>query len=145
MIKMQWDWPGFSQQLKDINQNTVRRTRTLFDNTKGEVRRSIRDGSALTGSPGQAVDTGFLRDSWKDSSEGWVWQYSTPARYARLIEEGMASAPDRAPYIDYEGVDRPGSGTRNPSKPAASHAHSRKLTMGAWRKIVDHTLKRMAT
>lgn len=55
-----------------------------------EAHQSIQSGSALTGAPGQPIDTGNLRNSWQvefPTPDSAI--IGTPVEYARPIEDGV--------------------------------------------------------
>lgn len=55
-----------------------------------EAHRSIQSGSEITGSPGQPVDTGNLRNSWQLTREtDSLITIDTPVEYAQPIEDGV--------------------------------------------------------
>lgn len=85
-----------------------------------EVQESVVHGSALTGAPGQPVDTGFLRSSWVASivAQG-VQEISTNVAYAEFIEDG---GNDLAAFT---------------LRSEVGGWHSVKLTEAAWLDIVD--------
>lgn len=62
---------------------------SVFVGTATEALRSIKEGSELTGAPGQPVDTGNLRNSWllefPDQDHATI---STNVIYAEAIEDG---------------------------------------------------------
>lgn len=80
----------FSNDLKVFADKVVDRQRRIFVGTVSDVHSSVTDGSAVTGAPGQPVDTGFLKGSWQPSfPEQWVGEVATNAAYAEAIEEGQ--------------------------------------------------------
>lgn len=65
------------------------RNRDVFLNTVVAVQSSIVEGSAVTGAPGQPVDTGNLRASWRTEFEAAdVAAITTNVAYAPPIEDG---------------------------------------------------------
>ena len=108
-----------------------------------ELQRSVVEGSEITGAPGQPVDTGFLWSSWIGHfTDPWRWLLTTPASYARVIEENMREA------FDPKGVDRPKEmvsqgGTNRKGPSTRGGHHSVKLTRGGWQKIVDAVARRV--
>lgn len=61
------------------------RKQAIFVGTATEALRSIVEGSALTGAPGQLVDSGNLKASWN---------LSFPSRDEALIVTNVVYAPD---------------------------------------------------
>ena len=56
---------SFGSDLTLFAQKVEGRQRALFVGCVNAVQESIVDGSAVTGAPGQPVDTGNLRASWQ--------------------------------------------------------------------------------
>lgn len=83
------------------------------------IKDSIAEGSAVTGSPGQPVDTGFLRASWQvEVSPGARSAIvGTNVAYAPVIEYGMREAYDR-------------SGVARPKAPEGASRRAIKSTVG---------------
>jgi len=81
---------SFGDDMAKFAAKVVDRQRRIFVNVVSDVRESITDGSAITGAPGQPVDTGYLKGSWQESfPETWVGVVETNAAYAPAIEEGQ--------------------------------------------------------
>lgn len=84
------------------------------------LHQSVTEGSAVTGAPGQPVDTGFLKNSWQyefapDFATATI---GTNVGYAPVIEYGVRSKYDDA-------------GARNPIKPVGGASRrSIKSTVG---------------
>lgn len=53
---------------------------------------SIKEGSPVTGAPGQPVDTGFLRNSWIIEPGRVQHVIRTNAEYAPRIEDGISES-----------------------------------------------------
>lgn len=65
-------------------------TKDVFVNVVAATKDSITDGSAVTGSPGQPVETGYLKGSWQPEFESdTVALISTNVAYAPVIEDGV--------------------------------------------------------
>ncbi len=78
------DIKGFTVKLEAKNQE-------LFANIVSATKESIVNGSPVTGSPGQPVDTANLRNSWTEGFESEsVATISTNVEYAPYVEEGLA-------------------------------------------------------
>lgn len=66
------------------------RTRRIVGQAVSLAWRSIVVGSAITGAPGQPVDTGALKASWMIEWAGsWVATITSTLIYAALIEAGI--------------------------------------------------------
>lgn len=80
---------SFASDLARFNQKQRALAQALFANVVIAVGDSIREGSTVTGSPGQPVDTGHLKASWHT-----VFESATRAAvitntvYAQAIEDG---------------------------------------------------------
>ena len=69
------------------------REQAVFVNTVAAIQDSIQHGSAVTGAPGQPVDTGNLLDSWHTVFESnTVATISTNVEYAPVIEDNTRGA-----------------------------------------------------
>jgi len=111
---------SFQQALDQFTRDARQRVSDCVQYAFEEVNRSVVFGSALTGAPGQPVDTGFLRSSWlaEDVAPG-VRQISTNVVYAPFIEDG---GNDLAAFT---------------LRSEVGGFHSVKLTESAWPAIVD--------
>lgn len=89
---------------------------------------SIVEGSALTGAPGQRVDTSFLKSSWQNIPIGpHLRLLATPVAYAPIFEG--------QPY-DPRGTQRPGGMiSRGPSQVGLADFSVLKTRL-AWERIV---------
>ena len=113
---------GFIADINKFVKKTERRAKDVFVGSTVEVRRSIVEGSELTGAPGQPVDTGTLKASWVDNFiSPTEWQIETNIEYAPGIEDGV------------------GITIRSP----VGGSHSVALTTAGWQRIVDHVNKRV--
>lgn len=127
------------------------RTRDVVTASALKAHESIVAGSALTGAPGQPVDTGYLRSSWivafnaapsyppepPQSTTGRT--DATPPNPAapqgevgRSLSATITTNVEYAPYIE-EGVRATRSAVGGPG--------SVKLTRAAWARIVDTAAK----
>lgn len=79
---------SFADDLNRFNAKQQRLTRTLFVNVASATHGSIQSGSAVTGAPGQPVQTGNLRISWQLVFNVVKALIMTNTIYARVIEEG---------------------------------------------------------
>lgn len=81
---------SFREDWARASQRALARQRAVFVNTASHAYESIVNGSAITGAPGQPVDTGFLRASWqlvfvdKDTA-----RISTSCAYAPFVEDNV--------------------------------------------------------
>lgn len=79
----------FNAQIASWIKKVDGRTKELFVRTANHVKESIVAGDPLTGSPGQPVDTGNLRNSWQLQFESPRRALiSTNVEYAPYIEDG---------------------------------------------------------
>lgn len=113
----------FRRQLARFNRIVDQKLLNVFLLCTQEIKRSVVEGSPLTGAPGQPVDTGNLRASWIDEFRGpLVWQLTTSVVYAPFIEAG---ANDRGPFTLQSQV---------------GGFHSVKLTAAGWDRIVAYAV-----
>ena len=90
----------------------------LMASTTREVKRSVVEGSEITGAAGQPVDTGHLRASYHDEFESPTeWVLGTNADYAEEIENNERGAQLRSEVGGF---------------------HSIAKTRSGWQDIVDH-------
>lgn len=106
----------------DIDRFTVKLTEAIpariMPAVASELYASIVDGSPLTGSPGQPVDTGNLRTSW---------QVEFPAADTARITTNV----EYAPYVE-DGINRWGAVQYHNHGP-----HSVKLTLAGAQQVVN--------
>lgn len=100
-----------------------RKTTTLGDLLAEEVLVSIRDGSTVTGAPGQPVASGALKKSWKKTRRGHIYRIGSTLFYAPYAEEGMT--PKGGAFVQRSAVGGP---------------HSVKLTRAGIQKLADNIL-----
>jgi hypothetical protein len=116
---------SFRQQLQAQLRSAQQRVDDTVFIAVSEVRRSIVQGSTLTGSPGQPVDTGTLRKSWTQRRESpRTWLVSTPVPYSAFIEAGGNS---RGRFV---------------LRSVVGGFHSVALTRTGWDKIVEYARER---
>ena len=126
---------SFADDLKRFAVKTQGKSNALFTNVASGVKESIVNGSAVTGAPGQPVDTGNLRDSWQLTFESKQSALvSTNIAYAPVIEDNLRSSfnprgeqPERKPG-------------RKSIKSIVGGSHSVKLTVGAFDRLVESKL-----
>lgn len=112
----------FSDDLKRFTVKVESRYNTVFPAIVDLAHDSIQNGSAITGSPGQQVDTGALKASWQKQFESpLVALISTNKEYAIQEEEGVTE-----------------SGTPIVQKSQVGGPHSTKLTVANFDRIVAH-------
>ena len=96
---------SFTGDLLRFNLKVNARARTVFTNVAAATKFSVTDGSAITGAPGQPVDTGNLKGSWQLTFPGpWradimatgVAPDGTPVGYASVIEHNLRGATLRS-------------------------------------------------
>jgi hypothetical protein len=82
---------SFADQVRSFSVKVEGVARDVFVNTVTATAESITDGSALTGAPGQPVDTGALKASWQTVFESPTSAViGTNLVYAPLIEDGIS-------------------------------------------------------
>ena len=134
---------AFRDQLHTFVEHVEGRTQAVFVGVTTEVQQAIVNGSALTGAPGQPVDTGFLKSSWIGAFiTPTSWQLTTNVAYAPVIEEGVRAAYDAEgatpPAVFLDGLPKgPRGGTKH-VKSTVGGQGSVKLTRAAFQRIVDH-------
>ena len=126
---------SFGDEIHAFTVSMQAKTETAFANACALTLGSIQDGSAITGAPGQPVDTGTLKASWllefQDKDHATI---TTNIAYAPVIEDNTRTAynpqgvkPKRPSLKD--------GGTRRIKSTVGGH-HSVKLTVAAWPKLV---------
>jgi len=111
----------FSIKIGELNQ-------AVFIGTVAEMKTSIVEGSTITGSQGQPVDTGNLRDSWQV-------EFITPE--SALISTNVVYAP----MNEYGVTD---DGRPYTQKSALGGRHSVALTLAGAQAVVDSVAKGLA-
>jgi len=87
----------FHAELLEMSKLAKDRFRTTIDIMEEETLRSIKEGSGITGAPGQPVKTGRLRASWKSVRKNqWAFDVSSDAPYAEIIEYNTRGATLRS-------------------------------------------------
>ena len=115
---------GFADELKAFSVKATNRLPQVVSATGVLALGSIKVGSALTGAPGQPVDTSNLLNSWELEMESpTVAVVSTNVEYAPAIEDGV--------------------GPNGPLtlRSAVGGFHSRKQTMAGGQKLVDEAVR----
>lgn len=111
---------SFSGDLRNFSLKLSARNREVFVGCVEEVTRSVVEGSEITASPGQPVDTGNLRASWHTTYESpTLATVATNVEYAPYVEENV------------RGVTFKNHGP-----------HSVALTVAGFGRIVDTVVKR---
>lgn len=124
------DAKAFQQALSRFRVASARRVKDAFAISITEVRRSVVEGSELTGAPGQPVDIGTLRGSWTDKKVApMVWELTSGLVYTKSIEDGVSYAHGGTPLT-----------LRSP----VGGFHSVKLTRAGWDQIVAFSVERAA-
>jgi hypothetical protein len=118
---------SFAQDVRMFTRTVEARARDAFVGIATAVHESVQIGSALTGAPGQPVDTGRLRASWQ-------LLFETPTR--ALIATNVVYAP---PIED--GVGQYGPLTL---RSQVGGWHSVALTIAGFQKIVDAEVRKAA-
>lgn len=83
---------SFRDEMREYAATVETDSYALFANICSATHASIQVGSAITGAPGQPVDTGALRASWELDLAGDSALISTGLLYAPDIEDGMRTA-----------------------------------------------------
>jgi len=136
----------------DLARFTVKletRSRDVFVGSVGEVKTSITEGSAVTGAPGQPVDSGTLVRSFQETyPEEWVGQVATNVGYALVIEDGQVT--------DHEVRAHTRTSSTGTTHAVSGHfrrgrimrflspvggPHSVKLTRAGWQRVVNHVTR----
>jgi hypothetical protein len=126
----------FVDQIQQFTVKVETRSVAVMDECAKEVLRSIRDGSEITGAPGQPVDEGRLKGSWREERESdFSRSIITKIWYAPAIEVGQ-----QRPYTRGEKTVTP-----RPIvfKSSVGGAHSVVLTRASWDKIVEVARERV--
>lgn len=138
----------------DLDRFTLKletRAKDVFVGSVGEARRSLVEGSEITGAPGQPVDTGNLATSFQEAyPEEWVGQVATNVAYAQAIEDGRV--------VDHTVAAHTRTSSSGTQHTVRSHfrrghvirflspvggAHSLALTRASWQRLVDHVVGRV--
>lgn len=96
---------SFADDLARFAEKIDARRQAVFVNTAAAVKDSIVNGSAITGAPGQPVDTGTLKNSWIlafDSPD--TATVSTNIEYAPIIEDNVRGAVLRSTVGGFHSV-----------------------------------------
>lgn len=116
---------SFASEVAAFAAKAKAREQALFVNVASAVKGSIVDGSAVTGAPGQPVDTGNLKDSWQltfdDPNTAVI---STGVVYAPVIEDNLRGATLRSRVGGF---------------------HSVRLTVGGFERLVADELTKVVT
>lgn len=119
---------SFTDDLARFSAKVETKSRAAFVNVCSAAKSSITDGSALTGSPGQPVDTGNLKASWQLTFESpTVGVISTNVAYAEAVEDAVGPHGPRV------------YGAKN----NIGGSHSVKLTMAGLNRIVADEVKKL--
>lgn len=112
----------FSDDLRRHRANRDRRYREIFVACTEEVKRSVVEGSTITGAPGQPVQEGTLKGSWIGSFVNPdLWRFVTKIVYAPVVE-----------VLPEASIKSAVGGPRSVAK-----------TRTGWPKIVDHVGRRL--
>lgn len=89
---------GFRDDLTRFEKKVAAKNQAVFVATVAAAKTSIVEGSAVTGAPGQPVDTGNLKGSWQVEFETPTRALiSTNVAYAKSIEDGVSYAHGGTP------------------------------------------------
>ena len=126
---------SFADDLKRFAVKTQGKSNALFINVAKDVKSSIVDGSAVTGAPGQPVDSGALKASWQLTFESKQSALvSTNIAYAPVIEDNLRSS------FNPRGEMPEKDALRKLKKSIVGGSHSVKLTVGAFDRLVESKL-----
>lgn len=115
---------AFTTQIAAFNATAKRQVSRAFHIATEEVKRSLVDGSEITGAPGQPVDQFILRPSFIDGFVSpTLWQVTTDKLYAKFIEAGATA---RGPLT---------------LRSKVGGFHSKELTEDGWPAIVRHAVR----
>lgn len=118
----------FSDDLARFSAKVETKSRAAFVNVCAAAKSSITDGSHITGSPGQPVDTGNLKASWHlEFTSPTVAEISTNVAYAEAVEDGVGPHGPRV------------YGAKN----HIGGSHSVKTTMAGLPRIVADEVKKL--
>ena len=112
---------SFSDQIKAFSRKVETQERDIFTGVVDMAHESIVEGSPVTGSPGQQVDTGALHDSW-------IKEY--PSKDEAIISTNLAYAPNEEDNISSHG-------TPITQRSEVGGPHSVRLTLAGFDRIVD--------
>ncbi len=116
----------FTSQLRVWTEKVQTNNKAVFVGVATETLNSIVEGSAITGAPGQPVDTGNLKASWHLGFESATSALiSTNVEYAPYIEDGIGRGPMTL-------------------RSAVGGFHSVALTRMGFQKIVDSEVAKVA-
>ena len=143
----------FSGDLKAFAAKVERRNKDIFVGCVNDVRTSVTEGSAVTGAPGQPVDTSALINSWRaEYPETWVGTVASyNIAYAEAIEEGYVQAHTRKAYTRKDGTpvrSHSVKGHKLTIRPDADGKQvggtgSVKMTRAGWGKLVDAVVEKV--
>lgn len=115
---------AFADDLNGFTRKVNARNRAIFIAITVAIYASVVFGSAITGSPGQPVDTGALRASWiGEFVSAYEWTLTTNIEYAPIIEYNLRGATLRS---------------------AVGGFHSVSLTALGFERIVEHVTAQAA-
>lgn len=101
----------FQRDLKRFQANLLQRQQRRFVRVVGAVHRSIAFGSSVTGAPGQPVDTGALRASFRVAfPTPMVAEITTDLDYAPIIEDNVRGATLRSTVGGFHSVKMTAAG-----------------------------------
>lgn len=110
----------FKDRMNGHAMRVVGKGRRVFTNAALTLHDSIVNGSPITGSPGQPVDSGRLKASWiPEFPEANRFETTTNVPYARIIEDNLRGATLRSSVGGF---------------------HSVALTVAGFSRIVDHAV-----
>jgi len=126
----------YSDDIRAFTVSMTAKTDTAFANACALALDSIQNGNAITGAPGQPVDTGTLKASFLlDFHDPTHATISTNIAYAPVIEDNTRASYNPA-GLQPKRPSLKNGGTRRIKSTVGGH-HSVKMTVAAWPRIVD--------
>jgi len=127
---------SYADDLKRFTTKVETNTRDVFVSMATMVHGSIKDGSSITGAPGQPVDTEHLKGSWILRLFKAHAVVQTNVLYAPFIEEGMILA--RSGQVTGQ------TGQRLTLRSKVGGFHSVKLTMAGANRLLAVAVRELA-
>jgi hypothetical protein len=146
---------SFADDLAAFNEKLARVSKDVFANATSAVKDSITEGSAITGSPGQPVDTGYMKLSWQagfNEMPAFPLDGTGPKKDPAWTGGAVATPPPAVPagdivtsyivtntqYAEYQE-----DGTGPPKVSTVGGHHSVKLTHAGFQRLLDVVVAEM--
>lgn len=131
---------NFGDQIREFNRGFQATSQAHFVNVVSALAASITDGSPVTGSPGQPVDTGNLKASWHtDFTSPRQAMISTNVEYAPYIEDGIVPLGGR------RGNATGSSSQRLTLRSQVGGFHSVALTIAGFDRVIENEMLNLVT